>query len=165
MRRRKFLAWIASLPVVAFLFPKLVAGVRRQTIDDLKDFCRESLERQLTERFTRRRCEVVLKETFLLQDRIGFTSVLFNRDDPEVTDDNIEEHLDKCMSGIADSVQKMLMDASSEWPDIDVRISSLDSVDRKRMANDRNEVGFADRGTWLVLKWDVAPEGFFQWTS
>lgn len=171
MRRRKFLAWIASLPFVTTLFPKLVADIRRPKIDELRDFCRESLERQLTERFPDRRCEVVLKETILLFNRLGFTSVLFNMNDPKVTDDNIEDHLSECMSGITESVQRMLMDASSKSPDIDVRINSLERIDRGRMANDRNgralglddEVVVADSGTWLVLKWDIAPEGFFQW--
>ncbi len=176
MRRRKFLAWVAGLPFVTLLFPGLAAKEIKapkpeKTTEEFKEFCRESLEYQLVARFHDRRCEVVTDCVALPMVRLGFTSMLFNMNDFHITDENIEARLYKCMGDIADSVKGMSGVDSSKTPDIKVRILSLDRLDRRHMANDRNgkalglddEVTVEDFGNWLVLKWDVGSEGFFEW--
>jgi hypothetical protein len=160
MRRRKFLAWVAGLPFVTWLFPKLVAKVKKpklKTTEELKEICREILQRHLRSKF-RCQCNVVVSESGYDKRRLGFTSLLSRSD------------LNTDLGRIANDLS-MIAD-ESKMSDIEVRILSMDRIDliEKKydeqllfpLSLDTLELVIKEDGGWLVLKWDIGPEGFFE---
>ena len=177
MKRRKFLTWIASLPIVTTLLAKIkdrnridLRGVLKEpkTTTELIEVCRESLQRHLGDRFNGRCCEVVLYDTLGIdaalgeKPRLGFTSMIDNG-----------SQLDKLLDNMAYGIYLLVEDGSrgSKESKIEVRLLSLDRVELVTTKNpisfpfdaDAAEMVVKEDGGWLLLKWDLGPEGLLEW--
>jgi len=158
---------------VTTLFPKLMAKVKEskvkkpKTSGEFMEICKEGIQRHLKSRFNGRKCEVVLHESIAEKPRLSFTSMLNNgkSSDHSYNDLSLDLSLDHMAYGIY-----ILTRGDPKWSKLEVRLLSLERVE---LVEAKDPVSFPfdedaqmviknDAG-WLLLKWDLGPEGLLEW--